>query len=245
MRSVRLGLGALLCFAIVVTACEDDEMIDGTGGASSGGSGGSAGSGGSGGGSGGSGGGNAGAGGMAGSAGTAGADAGSDGSAGSAGSAGSDAGDAASDALSDAGASWPDVLFQGVWFTGWAGGLDHFSWMKLTESSPGQASGQWAALDSICGSCTPYFQCQGTDGQFTASKSTPMTLSLQLPSACGGDAGVESWTFLSFTSSPSWPPGALLQADIQVGTNPSQTITAFLYPASQCNPAFKSCTNPF
>jgi len=74
-----------------------------------------------------------------------------------------------------------------------------------------------------------------------------MTLTLQYPTACSDSGAPDSevWTFSSFTASPSWPPGALLQANVQVGTNPSQTITAFLYPASQCNPAFKSCTNPF
>ena len=55
----------------------------------------------------------------------------------------------------------------------------------------------------------------------------------------------EAWTIKSFGPPPSFPAGALLTASVQVGSNPTQVVNAYLYPASQCNPAFKSCTNPF
>lgn len=200
----------------------------GTGGTSTGGSGGSP----TGGTSGGSTGGASGGGGSAGSIPDA-----------AAGSGGGSAGDASTDAPLVDGGDWPDVLFQGVWFAGWAGGLDHFSWMKLTKS--GATNGQWAALDSVCTSCTGYFPCEGNDGLFIASSaSTTQSLTLQYPQACTGSTG-EEWTILGFDSPPAFPPGALLQMNIQVGNGAGLTLQAFLYPASQCNAGFTSCTNPF
>ncbi|MCA9594129.1 MAG: hypothetical protein KC776_12485 [Myxococcales bacterium] len=242
------GIFAVLALAtLLLGACTDDEAADGTGGGS--GAGGAAGA--SSGGSGGATGGASGSGGATGGAsGSGGASGGASGSSGSAGATSNDAGsDAATDAMMDGGAPvWPDVLFTGVWYVGWSGGLDHYSWMKLTETGPGQANGQWAALDAVCGSCTGYFPCEGDQGLFIASKQAPMTLTLQYPLACAGDSGApdsEVWTIKSFGPPPSFPAGALLTASVQVGSNPTQVVNAYLYPASQCNPAFKSCTNPF
>jgi hypothetical protein len=159
-----------------------------------------------------------------------------------AGSGGGSAGDASMDAPIGDGGTWPDVLFQGVWFAGWAGGLDHFSWMKFTKS--GQTNGQWAALDSQCTSCTGYFPCQGSDGLFSASSGSTQTLTLQYPQSCSGPTG-EDWTILGFAPAQSFPPGALLTMNIQVGSGAGLNLQAFLYPASQCNAGFTSCTNPF
>jgi hypothetical protein len=239
------GLLAIGIALGVGVACSDDGEetgstatggSSGSGGATSGGTGGTGGAGGAP--SGGTGGTTGGAGGAAGSGGSAGAltDA-------AAGSGGGSAGDAATDAtLGDGSTPWPDVLFSGVWFAGWAGGLDHFSWMKFTKS--GQTNGQWAALDSVCTSCTGYFSCEGSDGLFSASSSPPQTLTLQYPQSCTGPTG-EDWTILGFESPPSFPPGALLQMNIQVGSGGGLNLQAFLYPASQCNAGFTSCTNPF
>lgn len=239
------GLG--LALASCGGDASSDDGSGGAAGGSAGATGGSGGaSGGSGGASGGSGGASGGSGGaMGGSAGVAGsaADAGLDGAAG-----GGTGGSAGADAAVDGGAVWPDLLFQGVWFVGWAGGLDHFSWVKFTESAPGQANGTWAALDSKCGSCTPYFQCEGKDGLFIASKSDPKTVTMQYPLACAGGSGApgsEEWTVTAISTPSGFPPGAQLELSLQVGASPSQTISAYQYPASQCNGAFTQCTAPF
>jgi hypothetical protein len=126
---------------------------------------------------------------------------------------------------------------------GWSGGLDHYSWMKFTQSAPGQPNGQWAALDLACASCTGYFPCEGNDGLFISSSAPAPTLTLQYPQACSG-ATSETWTIQGFVSPVSFPPGALLQMNVQVGSG-GQMIQAFQYPSSQCNAGFTSCTSPF
>jgi hypothetical protein len=243
MQGRALGCAAL--FGLLAPACGGDEratdgdrdasagmagggtgarggaggQADSAAGASSGGSGGRAGS--------------AGRGGTTGAGGATGGAAGErDGGADAA--AGADAGNPA----------FPEVLYRGVWFAGWAGGLDHFSWVKFSPSSPTATNGTWAVLDSKCLSCTPYFQCQGRDGLFSATPAT-REIVMQYPLACSdsGAPSAETWTVQSTHPAGSFPPGSDLTLSIQVsGRGP---INAHRYPASQCDAGFTSCTSPF
>jgi hypothetical protein len=239
-----------VALALGVACGSDDEETrsqgtggGGTGGSSTGGTGGSSTGGSSTGGSstGGSSTGGSSTGGGGGNAGSTGGSAGADAAAGSAGVAGAVA-DAAADGpiVQD----WPNVLYSGVWLAGWSGGLDHYSWLEFTPSSASQPNGTWAALDLECTSCTGYFACEGSDGLFAASGGGPkQEIVLQYPQACQSSG--ETWTIVGMSSSPSFPPGALLSLDVQVDPSSGPSLTMLLYPKSQCNAAFTSCTSPF
>jgi len=240
---------------LLVLSCGDDETATGSGGAGTAGAGGGAsGKGGTGGGSSGTAG--AGASGSSGTAGAAGAGGGS-GSAGAGGRSGADSGSsggasgvdggagAGGRAGSDAGAqSFPDVLYQGVWFVGWSGGLDHYSWVKFSPSSPGATNGTWAVIDSTCLPCTPYFQCEGNNGLFSATSAT-RTLVMQYPLACSdsGAPGSETWTVQRILAPAGGPPGAELQLILDVSGRAG--IAAYRYSASHCDAGFTSCPGPY
>ena len=173
--------------------------------------------------------------GRGGGAGTAtGGQGGAAGSAGASGVAGSDAG----------GQAFPSVLYQGVWFAGWSGGLDHYSWVKFSPSSPGATNGTWAAVDPSCVTCTRLLPCAGRDGLFSATPAT-RTIVMQYPLACSdsGAPGSETWTVRSISQPSGSPPGAELV--LAIGVEGRASIDAYRYPASHCDAGFTSCPGPW
>jgi hypothetical protein len=129
------------------------------------------------------------------------------------------------------------TLGEGVWLLGWSGGLDHFSWVRFVFST--ELQGSIDVLDSVCPSCTGFFQCEGK-GMFSADPQNSSVL-LQLPMACG-DA-TTTLTFGPFTSMPGYPPSATLGASVT--DENGQGYGAFQFPASFCAVDFSTCSDPF
>ncbi|MEZ4294686.1 MAG: hypothetical protein R3B70_06895 [Polyangiaceae bacterium] len=132
---------------------------------------------------------------------------------------------------------FPGILAQGPWLFGWAGGLDHFSWLRFDFAN--ETQGALRVLGSECGSCIPLYECKGT-GLFSAD---PVTneLILQLPSGCNN----ESHTFIvgPFTPASGFPPSALLSS--MVTGDQGEMLGLFQYPSGACSPDFSTCQDPF
>lgn len=157
------------------------------------------------------------------------------GGAGGAGGNGGTGGDGGSTGVGGGGAL-KDNLDDGVWLIGWAGGLDHFSWVRFSFASP--TDGSIDLLTPEQPSFTPYFPCEGT-GSFDIDEAASEA-TLQLPAGCGTDATL---VFQSF-SQAGGPPGVILVAQIEhVGGG--QSISGWKYDASKCDAAFTACADPY
>lgn len=218
MRDLAFLMGAL----VLVAACgggSSGSGTEGSSGTSVSSSGSSTGAGSGGGGAGGEGG--AGSGGETGSGGAGGVGGGSGGAGGAGGGS----------------SMFTDTLDKGVWLIGWAGGLDHFSWVRYTFLTPTQ--GSIDVLDSICVSCTPYFPCQGK-GLFSADPAANEVL-MQLPMACNNKT--VTLTFSNFTPPGAFPPSATLSASIT--EQPATPLQGYQYPEAHCDAGFTTCKSPW
>jgi hypothetical protein len=135
------------------------------------------------------------------------------------------------------GATFPDVLDDGVWLIGWSGGLDHYSWVRFQFLAMNQ--GTIDVLDAVGPTLTPFYSCEGM-GLFSADPATGVA-TLQLPAGCGANSLLK---FASFSPPSGFPPGATLESSI-VEQGSMQPLMGYLYPSSQCDAAFTSCTSPF
>ena len=124
----------------------------------------------------------------------------------------------------------------GVWLIGWAGGLDHFSWVRFDFTNATQGSIELLTPDQL--SFTPYFPCEGM-GLFSIDEAASEAL-LQLPATC---AQTTTIGFESF-SPAGGPPSAILTAAIQ-DQSTAQAISGYKYASSQCDAAFTMCSDPY
>lgn len=122
---------------------------------------------------------------------------------------------------------------EGIWLIGWAGGLNHFSWVRI--SSGGVAE----FLDGADLYGNAPIWCSGAGSWIYTAK--PETVGLYLPSAC---TGFEPLTFEAFTTPPSWVKGSILVASVSTGIA-GQYYEAYKFPPSQCDAAMTSCADPF
>jgi len=126
------------------------------------------------------------------------------------------------------------LLDDGVWLVGWAGGLNHFSWLRFQYL--GTTNGTVDLLALTCAGCTSFYPCDG-QGQFTLDPATAEMV-IDLPVACAGQATLVFGAFYDV----EWPMGTLTGVEVTDGMYP---IEGYLFPPGQCDPAFTSCTDPF
>jgi hypothetical protein len=158
------------------------------------------------------------------------------GGAGAAGGDGGAGGDAGSGGAGGGGGALKANLEDGVWLIGWAGGLDHFSWVRFVFTTGTQGSIELLTPDQP--TFTPYFPCEGM-GLFSIDEATSEAL-MQLPAAC---AQTTTLGFESF-SPAGGPPSAILTAAIQ-DQSVGQAISGYKYASSHCNAAFTTCGDPY
>lgn len=143
--------------------------------------------------------------------------------------------------LPDLGNSFAKQL-AGIWLVGWAGGLNHYSWLKLTPTS--DMGGTAIILDGAkLNANAPYWGCSGATTWNINSK--PRTFQLQFPSpSCSGMKST-NLTFAAIKpATGGYPKGALELASVDDSGASGLKLTAYRFPASQCNTALTSCTDP-
>jgi hypothetical protein len=123
-----------------------------------------------------------------------------------------------------------------VWLLGWAGGLDHFSWVRFVFTNATQGSIELLTPDEP--TFTPYFPCEGM-GLFTIDEAASEA-TLQLPAAC---AQTTTLGFQSF-SPAGGPPSSILTAVIQ-DQGVAQAISGYKYASDHCNVTFTMCNDPY
>ncbi len=129
---------------------------------------------------------------------------------------------------------FPSILDDGPWLIGWAGGLDHFSWVFFDLGS-----GTFEVVDASCVSCTPFIQCTGTGSFSTDAEAAAATLAL--PPPC---AQAMTFVFGPFEPAPDFPPSALVHSAI-IENPTTQQLDAYLYPDSFCSGTPTICSDPF
>lgn len=133
-------------------------------------------------------------------------------------------------------AGFPEALGQGVWLIGWAGGLDHFSWVRFEFLTA--TSGTFTLLDPMGVTLTPYYPCEGS-GPFQVDLGLG-TVVLELPAACNMP---KAWLDVeSFFDPAGFPPHAIQGANIKTM---GQYIQGFQHNASFCDMGFTVCPDPF
>jgi hypothetical protein len=135
-----------------------------------------------------------------------------------------------------AGPNLLDELAAGPWMFGWAGGLDHYSWVRFNFVNATQGSVD--VIDSECPSCTGYWPCEGV-GLFSAEPGTH-SLILQLPEGCNNEG--HDIVFEALKAPGGFPMSAVVAADV---TDDGNAIEGYRYPKSFCDATFKTCGDPF
>jgi len=141
----------------------------------------------------------------------------------------------------DGNTAFPQVL-DGVWLMGWMGGLNRFSWIRFSVTSP---AGGTAIINkgALSGGTVPYWNCTGSTSWNITAK--PDTIQLHYPSSLC--TGMKSGTF-TFTSikpvTGTYPKGAQLVATIQALTSSPATISGYKFPPGQCDASMTSCKDP-
>ena len=158
---------------------------------------------------------------------------------GSGGSSGGEGGSAGPGGAGGGGVSDPtfQTLDQDVWLIGWAGGLDHFSWLRFEFVSDN--GGTYDLIDAQGFTLTPYYPCTGS-GSFSADPQTD-TLTLQLPSACNGSSVLR---VEGFANPQGYPPHAILNANL-TELMTMKPLSGHQHQASFCDAGFTSCGDPF
>jgi hypothetical protein len=130
----------------------------------------------------------------------------------------------------------PGALDEGVWLIGWAGGTNHYSWVRF---EPG---GALTMLDGA-GIATniPYWECNGPGSWVLAA--TPETVVVQM-AGDGGSCAFSPLTFGPWLGDPAWPEGARQAVTVLDGANPDVPLTAYRFPDAQCAPDLSRCADP-
>jgi hypothetical protein len=141
------------------------------------------------------------------------------------------------DAAADAG-SFPQSL-EGIWLFGWSGGMNHFSWVRISVPDMGGGAAQFLSGEGMFAN-VPIWNCSGAGTWMLTQKVD--TIGFYFPSSCA--EGFKAYTFLSFQAPSSFPNGAILEATVEDLTNPGMTTTAYKFLSSQCDAAMTTCTDP-
>ncbi len=129
----------------------------------------------------------------------------------------------------------PFEKFAGTWLIGWAGNLNHYSWVRLDVD--GTASFLDGALLAIN---APFWDCSGMGSWIPTAKID--TVGLTFPSSC--NLGFESYTFTKIEPATGpFPKGAIDHATLEPLTS-TQLVEGFRFPDSQCDAAMTICTDP-
>ncbi len=132
------------------------------------------------------------------------------------------------------------ALMEGTWLIGWSGGMNHYSWVRLSGAT-GSGTAEFLAGDTLTVN-TPYWACSGKGTWMMTAK--PYTIGLYFPSSC--TLGFWSATFSSFQVPGGYPKGAVLSASVQplATPPPALAIEGYKFPPSQCDAAMTTCTDP-
>jgi len=131
----------------------------------------------------------------------------------------------------------------GTWLIGWYGGLDHFSWVRLS-GGPSQGQADFISESSTNPAHAHYWTCDGVGSWAITQK--PDTIYLYFPANCTVGNWEQAYTFKSVLvhTAGQYPTSAI--ADATFDTLPgNQSLVGFKFPDQQCNTAFTSCTDPF
>jgi hypothetical protein len=142
-----------------------------------------------------------------------------------------------------------EVLADGPWLIGWSGGMDHFSWLRFTPVT--ETGGKLHLLESKCGSCTGYFNCEGEGTYWIGPAGNPndpnsSTIAVELPASCSaaGAPSTDSLLITNIAPANGFPASAERTASVfQEGSQ--NWLEGYQYPPSQCDAAFAMCSSPF
>jgi hypothetical protein len=156
----------------------------------------------------------------------------------------------ATDAESPRPTAFPARLAGAVWLVGWAGALEHWSWMRF-HPAPGGASGTWEVAPLRCQakSCVGFMKgpmnfdgCSSSSGTFVTDG--PATLRLTIPPECRALGtpvnGMEAWEFHMFhTRTPGYRPQSL--ESVSIDSSRFNSFTGHRYRADLCPGDLSTC----
>ena len=152
--------------------------------------------------------------------------------------------DAATDAPSDSSLPPdPDTfaeMLNGVWLIGWSGGMNHFSWVRLSGGPQWGGDAEFLAGDDLFANA-PIWECSGLGSWMITAK--PYTIGLQFPSSCS--IGFASYTFLTMLPATGYPPGAIVQASLEDLAYPNAPMEGYKFPSDWCDPTMTTCPDPW
>jgi len=137
--------------------------------------------------------------------------------------------------------TFPEYL-EGLWLIGWSGGLDHYSWVRLSVDP---LAARFRAKPSDAKSVTGYYGCDGKGSWNMTAK--PRTIFLNLPAGCptGAAAPQQALTFGDSAPPNTYPVGAILRVTFVTDAPSQQQLTGFRFPDDTCDLDLTTCADPF
>ncbi len=138
-------------------------------------------------------------------------------------------------------------LLVGTWLVGWPGGMDHFSWLRIS-AEPGATFGgaiQVLADPNLPRTGVPYWPCSGP-GRWGLTQ-RPATLDLNvMPAGCPREIMV-----FETVRAVNSPGRAFLEAQItsatvlKTGYGEDTALIGYKFPDDMCNADFSVCATPY
>jgi hypothetical protein len=139
---------------------------------------------------------------------------------------------------------FPDFV-PGLWLIGWSGGLDHFSWVRITADNGGQAGKTiYRTKPSDKKGVTPYWDCDAQGTWMVTAKLNTIFLTFSEMCEVANPNVAHSYTFGPIDSNPTFVKTALLQVNFE--TEPGQqSLIGLKFPDDTCNATLTQCADPF
>lgn len=143
-------------------------------------------------------------------------------------------------AVSDLGANFGTAI-AGTWLLGWSGGMNHYSWVRLSPTSA--TSGDAQILDGAALAINaPFWPCNGQGSYDLVTQ--PRSIQLHFPSSLCNGMKSSVLTFSSFNAAGGYPAGAIDSASITISGSSGSPVEAYRFGSSQCDATMTSCTDP-
>lgn len=141
-------------------------------------------------------------------------------------------------------APWHEVL-HGTWLIGWSGGMNHFSWVRISTDAGAQGVALYNAGANLSVNA-PYWPCTGKGSWDLVSK--PNAFRLTLPAGCTIKSLVVTLVDPQPPKQGSWPKGPILWSTAEIyhpdtGTT-QKSMGAYKYADSVCDATLSTCTGP-
>ncbi len=136
-----------------------------------------------------------------------------------------------------------EALVEGVWLIGWAGGMNHFSWVRFALPTSGAMGTAWVRDGKALVSNTPFWPCNGKTSWNLANQPDKVQLHLPSPKCTGKKSTLVDFANPIPAGAAAFPKGAIYRV-AQFPQSAGPAVSAFKFADDQCNATMTACKDP-